>query len=90
VGSKVGLWAIPVVWAIFPTMHVSHGIGMLQGLVKYTLSPKPPVIESLDPPRPPTAAAHEAGLRLEALLLEVFGSSAEDPPRKLRQRRDQS
>jgi hypothetical protein len=49
VGSKVGLWAIPVVWAIFPTMHVSHGIGMLQGLVKYTLQPKPPLIETLEP-----------------------------------------
>ncbi len=49
VGSKVGLWAIPVVWAIFPTMHVSHGIGMLQGLVKYTLKPKPPLIETLEP-----------------------------------------
>ena len=49
VGSKVGLWAIPVVWAIFPTMHLSHGIGMLQGLVKYTLKPKPPLIETLEP-----------------------------------------
>jgi hypothetical protein len=49
VGSKVGVWAIPVVWAIFPTMHLSHGIGMLQGLVKYTLKPKPPLIETLEP-----------------------------------------
>jgi glycosyltransferase involved in cell wall biosynthesis len=49
VGAKVGLWAVPVVWAIFPTMHVAHGVGMLQGLVKYTLKPKPPVIEHLDP-----------------------------------------
>ncbi|HEY3821743.1 MAG TPA: glycosyltransferase family 2 protein [Polyangiaceae bacterium] len=49
VGSKVGLWAIPVVWAIFPTMHLSHGIGMLQGLVKYTLKPKAPLIETLEP-----------------------------------------
>ncbi len=49
VGSKVGLWAIPVVWAIFPTMHVSHGIGMLQGLVKYTVKPKPPLIDTLEP-----------------------------------------
>jgi glycosyltransferase involved in cell wall biosynthesis len=49
VGAKVGLWAIPVVWAIFPTMHVAHGVGMLQGLIKYTVKPKPPVIETLDP-----------------------------------------
>ncbi len=58
VGSKVGLWAIPVVWAIFPTMHLSHGIGMLQGLVKYTLKPKPPLIETLDP-RVSNGAGHE-------------------------------
>jgi succinoglycan biosynthesis protein ExoA len=58
VGSKVGLWAIPVVWAIFPTMHVAHGIGMLQGLVKYTVKPKPPLIETLDP-RVTNGAAHE-------------------------------
>lgn len=49
VGHRVGLWAIPVVWAIFPTMHVSHGIGMLQGLIKYALRPKPPLIERLEP-----------------------------------------
>jgi succinoglycan biosynthesis protein ExoA len=48
VGSKEGLWAIPVVWAIFPTLHFSHAIGMAQGLVKYTLKPKPPLIERLD------------------------------------------
>jgi succinoglycan biosynthesis protein ExoA len=58
VGSEVGLWAIPVVWAIFPTMHLSHGIGMLQGLVKYTLKPKPPVIDTLEP-RGTNGAAHE-------------------------------
>ncbi len=62
VGSKVGLWAIPVVWAIFPTMHVAHGAGMLQGLIKYTLKPKPPVIETLEPRSPvpaPNGASHE-------------------------------
>jgi glycosyltransferase involved in cell wall biosynthesis len=49
VSLREGVWAAPVVWAIFPTMHVAHGLGMLQGLVKYTLKPKPPVIEQLDP-----------------------------------------
>jgi succinoglycan biosynthesis protein ExoA len=58
VGSKVGVWAIPVVWAIFPTMHLSHGIGMLQGLVKYTLKPKAPLIETLEP-RTTNGGAHE-------------------------------
>jgi glycosyltransferase involved in cell wall biosynthesis len=49
VGMKEGLWAIPVVWAIFPAMHLSHGIGMLQGLIKYTVKPKPPQIDTLEP-----------------------------------------
>ncbi len=49
VGSKVGIWAIPVVWAIFPTLHFSHAVGFAQGLVKYTLNPKPPLIETIDP-----------------------------------------
>jgi succinoglycan biosynthesis protein ExoA len=59
VGSKVGLWAIPMIWIIFPVMQVSHGVGMLQGLVKYSLRPKPPIIEKL-PQRPPAAAREVA------------------------------
>jgi cellulose synthase/poly-beta-1,6-N-acetylglucosamine synthase-like glycosyltransferase len=49
VGARVGAWAVPVVWAIFPTMHVAHGLGVLQGLVKYTVAPRPPHIERLHP-----------------------------------------
>jgi hypothetical protein len=51
VGARVGAWAVPVVWAIFPTMHVAHGLGVLTGLVKHTLAPRPPNIERLDPRR---------------------------------------
>ena len=29
--------AIPMVWAIFPVLHVSHGIGFAAGLVRYGL-----------------------------------------------------
>lgn len=39
VGRKVGLRAIPIVWGIFPTLHVSHGIGFAAGLLRYGLSP---------------------------------------------------
>ena len=39
VGHHAGLAAIPVVWAIFPVLHVSHGAGFAAGLVKYTLAP---------------------------------------------------
>jgi cellulose synthase/poly-beta-1,6-N-acetylglucosamine synthase-like glycosyltransferase len=47
VGRRVGLWAIPIIWAIFPTLHLAHGLGMLQGLIKYALKPKPAVIDRL-------------------------------------------
>lgn len=38
VGRKAGASAIPIVWAIFPTLHVAHGVGFANGLVKYTLA----------------------------------------------------
>ena len=37
VGRKTGLATIPVVWAIFPVLHVSHGVGFAAGLVRYGL-----------------------------------------------------
>ena len=39
VGRAEGIAAIPVVWAIFPVLHVSHGAGFAAGLVKYLLRP---------------------------------------------------
>ncbi len=39
VGHKAGAHLIPVVWAIFPVLHVSHGVGMAVGLVSYALHP---------------------------------------------------
>ena len=39
VARPIGRRAIPMVWAIFPTIHVSHGVGFAAGLVKYTLHP---------------------------------------------------
>jgi cellulose synthase/poly-beta-1,6-N-acetylglucosamine synthase-like glycosyltransferase len=38
-GRDEGLSAIPVVWAIFPVLHASHGVGFAAGLVKYALRP---------------------------------------------------
>jgi cellulose synthase/poly-beta-1,6-N-acetylglucosamine synthase-like glycosyltransferase len=37
VGRKAGLAGVPVVWAIFPVLHVSHGAGFAVGLVQYAL-----------------------------------------------------
>ena len=39
VGRREGLAAIPVVWAIFPVLHASHGAGFAVGLVKYAIRP---------------------------------------------------
>lgn len=39
VGRAAGARAVPVVWAIFPTLHVSHGAGFAAGLVRYALHP---------------------------------------------------
>jgi succinoglycan biosynthesis protein ExoA len=39
VGRGEGLAAIPVVWAIFPVLHASHGAGFAAGLVKYLARP---------------------------------------------------
>jgi succinoglycan biosynthesis protein ExoA len=38
VGRKAGA-ALPIVWAMFPVLHVSHGIGFAAGLVQYLRMP---------------------------------------------------
>jgi glycosyltransferase involved in cell wall biosynthesis len=39
VGAKLGPAAIPTIWAIFPTLHLSHGIGFAAGLLRYLRNP---------------------------------------------------
>jgi succinoglycan biosynthesis protein ExoA len=39
VGRRAGAAAIPVVWGIFPVLHVSHGIGFAAGLARYLREP---------------------------------------------------
>jgi glycosyltransferase involved in cell wall biosynthesis len=39
VGRELGPQGIPVVWAIFPVLHVAHGAGFAAGLLKYGRSP---------------------------------------------------
>jgi glycosyltransferase involved in cell wall biosynthesis len=39
VGRKAGLEAIPVVWGIFPVVHLAHGLGFGAGLLKYLRAP---------------------------------------------------
>jgi cellulose synthase/poly-beta-1,6-N-acetylglucosamine synthase-like glycosyltransferase len=47
VGRKEGIGAIPVVWAIFPVLHASHGAGFAVGLAKYLAEPDWGPIERL-------------------------------------------
>jgi cellulose synthase/poly-beta-1,6-N-acetylglucosamine synthase-like glycosyltransferase len=49
VARSEGLAAIPVVWAIFPVLHASHGAGFGVGLVKYALRPDWTAAERLAP-----------------------------------------
>ncbi len=49
VGRAEGLAAIPVVWAIFPVLHASHGAGFAVGLVKYLVRPDWAPPEHLSP-----------------------------------------
>lgn len=39
VGRKAGWSAVPIVWAIFPTLHVAHGLGFGYGTVRYLVAP---------------------------------------------------
>jgi succinoglycan biosynthesis protein ExoA len=58
VGRSQGVRAIPVVWSIFPVLHLSHGAGFAAGLVKYALRPDWKADERLSPSGPaPTEAA---------------------------------
>jgi hypothetical protein len=39
VGAKLGPAAVPVVWAMFPVLHASHGVGFAAGLLQYLRNP---------------------------------------------------
>jgi cellulose synthase/poly-beta-1,6-N-acetylglucosamine synthase-like glycosyltransferase len=39
VGGKLGATAVPLVWAMFPILHLSHGAGFAAGLVRYLRQP---------------------------------------------------
>ena len=57
VGHKAGALAIPIVWAIFPVLHVSHGLGFAAGLVRYATRPDWPERPHRLAPRAETQAA---------------------------------
>jgi glycosyltransferase involved in cell wall biosynthesis len=49
VGRRAGWRATPLVWAILPTLHVSHGVGFGAGLARYSLRPDWPTPEAPNP-----------------------------------------
>ena len=57
-GRRLGVHAIPVVWAMFPVTHVAHGLGFAAGLVRYLVAPDWEAPERLSPaPLPATPPA---------------------------------
>jgi len=58
VGRELGPAAVPTVWAIFPVLHLSHGIGFAAGLLRYLRTPDWGPIEQL------TAADSKRHLRV--------------------------
>lgn len=57
VGRREGLRAVPIVWAIFPVMHASHGAGFAAGLFRYLREPDwPESAEKLEGVAPPARA----------------------------------
>jgi cellulose synthase/poly-beta-1,6-N-acetylglucosamine synthase-like glycosyltransferase len=58
VGRKLGATGIATVWAIFPILHVAHGVGVAAGLVRYLRRPdwrEPERIPARDARVSPTA-----------------------------------
>ena len=49
VGRSEGALAVPVVWALFPVLHVAHGVGFASGLAKYVVKPDWETAERLEP-----------------------------------------
>ncbi len=64
VGRKAGIAAIPVVWAIFPVLHVSHGVGFGAGLVRYLRRPDWSEAERLAPLAPEEREREGDGARV--------------------------
>jgi succinoglycan biosynthesis protein ExoA len=39
VARSASVHSFPIVWAVFPTIHMSHGVGFAAGLLKYSFGP---------------------------------------------------
>ena len=57
VGRGVGWAKVPIVWAIFPLLHVSHGLGFGTGLLRFAIHPDTGGFEPLLPLQTETCVA---------------------------------
>ena len=46
--TSIGWAAAPLVWAIFPVLHLSHGLGFASGLLRFTRHPDRNATEQLE------------------------------------------
>ena len=63
VGRQEGPLAVPVVWAIFPIVHVAQGAGFATGLVRYVLRPDWSAGERLPPNEAAVHSSHATASR---------------------------
>ncbi|MFO0675371.1 MAG: glycosyltransferase family 2 protein [Polyangiaceae bacterium] len=75
VGRSKGLETIPIVWAIFPTLHVSHGTGFAYGLVKYLANPDWSDPEKLERTATPAPEADTVPSKLSSVPNGTNGKS---------------
>jgi cellulose synthase/poly-beta-1,6-N-acetylglucosamine synthase-like glycosyltransferase len=60
VSRQDGALSVPVVWALFPVLHVAHGAGFASGLARYVLEPDWETDDRLEPLEPGAQAARAA------------------------------
>jgi succinoglycan biosynthesis protein ExoA len=61
VGRSRGLTAVPLVWGMFPVMHVAHGVGFAAGLLRHAVHADWGEAPRLAPRAPAPARRPEAG-----------------------------
>jgi succinoglycan biosynthesis protein ExoA len=49
VSRQDGALSVPVVWVLFPVLHVAHGAGFASGLARYVMKPDWDTTDRLDP-----------------------------------------
>jgi succinoglycan biosynthesis protein ExoA len=66
VARPLGPLGAATVWAIFPVLHLAHGVGFASGLWRYVRRPDWSEVERLDEYAAPDASAPAMAARAEA------------------------